>query len=73
MEYEIKSDYISDAVKTIGKISGTPKVTVDIGGGSAKKISSELLKKIGCDVNTINDDFEVACSECYNNLYKENK
>jgi phosphomannomutase len=58
VEYEIKSDYISDAVKTIGKISGTPKVTVDIGGGSAKKISSELLKKIGCDVNTINDDFE---------------
>ena len=48
--------YIDDAVKIIGKISGTPKVIVDVGGGSAKTISSELLKKIGCDVNTINDD-----------------
>ena len=57
-EYNIKSDYINDAVKIIGKISDTPKVTVDVGGGAAKTISSELLKKIGCDVNTINNDFE---------------
>ena len=55
-EHYIKSSYIDDAVKIIGKISGTPKVIVDVGGGSAKTISSELLKKIGCDVNTINDD-----------------
>jgi len=57
-EYNIQSDYVDDAVKVIGKISGTPKVTVDIGGGAAKIVSSELLKKIGCDVNTINDDLE---------------
>ena len=43
MEYDIKSDYIDDAVKVIGKISGTPKVTVDVGGGAAKTIASELL------------------------------
>ncbi len=55
-EHYIKSDYINDAAKIIGKISGTPKVTVDIGGGAAKTVASELLKKIGCDVNTINDD-----------------
>jgi phosphomannomutase len=55
-EHYIKSNYIDDAVKIIGKISGTPKVIVDVGGGSAKTVSSELLKKIGCDVNTINDD-----------------
>jgi len=55
-EHYIKSDYVNDAVKIIGKISGTPKVTVDVGGGAAKTIASELLKKIGCDVNTINDD-----------------
>ena len=55
-EYNIKSDYVNDAVKIIGKISDTPKVTVDVGGGAAKTVASELLKKIGCDVNTINDD-----------------
>ena len=55
-EHYIKSDYINDAAKIIGKISGTPKVTVDVGGGAAKTVASELLKKIGCDVNTINDD-----------------
>ena len=55
-ERHIKSDYIDAAVKLIGNVSGTPKVTVDVGGGAAKTVSAELLKKIGCDVNTINDD-----------------
>ena len=55
-EHHIKSDYIDVAVKLIGNVSGTPKVTVDVGGGAAKTVSAELLKKIGCDVNTINDD-----------------
>jgi phosphomannomutase len=55
-EYYIKSDYIDDVAKIIGKISGTPKVTIDVGGGAAKTIAAELLKKIGCEVNTINDD-----------------
>ena len=55
-EHHIKSDYVDVAVKLIGNVSGTPKVTVDVGGGAAKTVSAELLKKIGCDVNTINDD-----------------
>jgi phosphomannomutase len=35
-----------------------PKVTVDIGGGAARMIPAQLLEKIGCDVITINNDFE---------------
>ena len=57
-EYKIKSDYIDDAHKIIGKVSGTPKVTVDIGGGAAREFSSQLLEKVGCDVITINDTCE---------------
>ena len=57
-EYKIESDYIDDAVKIIGSVSDNPKVTVDIGGGAAKSFSPQLLEKVGCDVITINDDFD---------------
>ena len=57
-EYKIESVYIDDASKIIGKISDTPKITVDIGGGAAKGFSSQLLEKVGCDVVTINDERE---------------
>ena len=57
-EHKIESVYIDDASKIIGKISDTPKVTVDIGGGAAKGFSSQLLEKVGCDVVTINDKRE---------------
>ena len=57
-EYKIESDYIDDAVKIIGSVSDNPKVTVDIGGGAAKSFSPQLLEKVGCDVITINSDFE---------------
>jgi len=57
-EYSIKSDYVNDAAKMIGKVSDIPKVTVDIGGGAARMIPAQLLEKIGCDVITINNDFE---------------
>ena len=57
-EYFIKSNYIDDAKKIIGKISGTPKITIDVGGGAAKTIVAKLLEEIGCDVITINDDLE---------------
>ena len=33
----------------------------------------EYIPTSECETIDINDDFEVACSECYNNLYKENK
>jgi len=58
VEYKIESDYIDDAAKIIGKIPDIPKVSVDIGGGAAKKFASQLLEKVGCDVITINSDFE---------------
>lgn len=57
-EYKIKSAYIDDASKIIGKISDTLKVTVDIGGGAAKGFPSQLLEKVGCDVVTINSELE---------------
>ena len=58
LENSINSAYIDDAVKIIGKVSNSPKVIVDVGGGSAKNIASSLLQKIGCNVITINDDLE---------------
>ena len=57
-EYFIKSTYIDDAKKIIGKISDIPKITVDVGGGAAKGIAAKLLEEIGCDVITINDELE---------------
>jgi phosphomannomutase len=57
-EHEIESTYVDDASKIIGKISDTLKVTVDIGGGAAKGFPSQLLKKVGCDVVTINSKLE---------------
>jgi len=53
-----KSNYISDAVNIIGKLKKTQHVTVDIGGGSAKKIAPKLLQEIGCHVETINDELD---------------
>ena len=50
------SNYVSDAVKVIGKLEQEKYVTVDIGGGSAKCVAPELLKEIGCQVTTINDE-----------------
>jgi phosphomannomutase len=57
-EYKIESSYVDDASKIIGKISDSPAITVDIGGGAAKGFSSQLLEKIGCNVVTINDERE---------------
>ena len=50
------SNYVSDAVQVIGKLEQEKYVTVDIGGGSAKYVAPELLKEIGCQVTTINDE-----------------
>ena len=52
------SNYVSDAVKVIGKLEQEKYVTVDIGGGSAKYVAPELLKEIGCQVTTINDELD---------------
>ena len=53
-----ESDYISDAVKIIGQLDQTQHVTLDIGGGAARSFAPELLKKIGCEVTTINEELE---------------
>ncbi len=57
------SNYVSDAVKVIGKLKQEKYVTVDIGGGSAKYVAPELLKEIGCQVTTINDELGTCTSD----------
>ena len=57
---KIKSPYIEDAKKVIGKIKNSPKIAIDVGGGAAKDFASDLLKNIGCEVQVINEKL----SEC---------
>nr|AIF07882.1 phosphoglucomutase/phosphomannomutase (pmm-pgm) [uncultured marine thaumarchaeote KM3_25_D06] len=56
-----ESNYISDAVKIIGKLNKPQQITIDIGGGAAKTIAPKLLQEIGCQVETINDELD-GCS-----------
>jgi phosphomannomutase len=56
IENLIDSSYVDDVAKLIGKISGKPKTTIDIGGGAARDVAPLLLKKLGCNVKTINED-----------------
>ena len=58
LETKIESSYIEEAVNLIGKVSGSPKVVIDIGGGSAKNVAPAILEKIGCQVKTINSDLD---------------
>jgi len=57
-EVFVESDYVTDAVNIIGKLNQTQQITIDIGGGAAKNFAPKLLKEIGCEVTTINDDLE---------------
>ena len=54
----IESSYVDDAAKLIGKVNGNPKTIIDIGGGAAKTVAPTLLKKLGCNVKTINEDID---------------
>ena len=56
IETEITTSYIEDAKKIIGDLENKPKIVVDIGGGAAKNFAPELLRKIGCDVQVINEN-----------------
>ena len=58
VESKIESKYIDEAVNLIGKVSGTPKVVVDIGGGAAKNVAPTLLEKLGCQVKIINENLD---------------
>ena len=55
-ETEIESEYVNEAIELIGVIEKSPKIIVDIGGGAAKDIVPNLLQKLGCDVQTINQN-----------------
>lgn len=58
LETKIESNYIDEAANLIGKVAGSPKVVVDVGGGAARHVAPDLLKKIGCQVKTINENLE---------------
>ena len=60
-EQNISSSYIDDAGKFIGNIENQPEIVVDIGGGAAKGFAPDLLKKIGCKVEVINEELS-GCS-----------
>ena len=60
-EQDISSSYIEDAEKIIGNIENQPEVVVDIGGGAAKGFAPNLLKKIGCKVEVLNEELS-GCS-----------
>jgi phosphoglucosamine mutase/phosphomannomutase/phosphoglucomutase len=53
-ETQISSEYVKDAVKIIGKIRRPLKVAIDIGGGAAVNVAPQLLKKLGCQIQVIN-------------------
>lgn len=60
-EQDITTTYLDDAQKIIGDIENQPKIAVDIGGGAAKGFAPELLRKIGCNVEVINEEL-AGCS-----------
>lgn len=55
-EVKINSRYVDDAAVLIGKIKHSPRIIVDIGGGAASVIAPQLLKKLGCRVDVINEN-----------------
>ena len=57
-ESDITSSYIEDAKRIIGNVENQPKIMVDIGGGAAKGFAPELLEKIGCSVEIINNELD---------------
>ncbi len=61
IECDISSSYIDDAEKIIGTIENQPEIAVDIGGGAAKGFAPDLLKKIGCKVEILNEELS-GCS-----------
>jgi phosphomannomutase len=53
-ETQIKSRYIEEAIKVIGRIKKSPKIAVDVGGGAAFEVAPQLLRRLGCKVSVIN-------------------
>lgn len=57
-EQNITTSYVKKALDMIGKVDGSPEVTIDLGGGAARTIAPELLTLLGCQVQTINDTLQ---------------
>ncbi|MFB5646346.1 MAG: phosphomannomutase, partial [Nitrosopumilaceae archaeon] len=55
-ESKLESSYVDEAAKLIGKVEGSPKIAVDIGGGAAKTVAPMLLEKLGCKTQVINEE-----------------
>src|SRR5690349_11799292 len=53
-EFHADSKYVSDAVKLIGKVKGSPKVAIDVGGGAAFEVAPKMLETLGCKIQKIN-------------------
>ena len=58
---QIKSTYVEDASRIIGNVENSAKSVIDNGGGAAKDFAENLLRKIGCDVEIINQEL-LGCS-----------
>ncbi|HKC78793.1 MAG TPA: phosphomannomutase [Nitrosopumilaceae archaeon] len=54
LEFKTDSKYISDAIKLIGKVKGSPKVAIDVGGGAAFEVAPKMLENLGCKIQKIN-------------------
>jgi len=50
----IESEYVTDVVNLVGLVKENPVTVVDIGGGAAKNVAPEILKKIGCNIKILN-------------------
>ncbi len=69
-EKKISSSYIADAEKIIGTIENKPEIVVDIGGGAAKGFAPELLRNVGCNVKTLNEEL-IGCTRGPDPTYDE--
>lgn len=56
VDENITTKYLEEASSIISKTEAD--VVVDLGGGAARYFAPNLLKKIGCNVNTINDTLQ---------------
>ena len=70
IEQDISSSYLDDAEEIIGDVEGHPEIAVDIGGGAAKGFASDLLKRIGCEVEVLNEE-PTKCSRGPDPTYDE--
>lgn len=54
-ESKVESRYVDEAAMIIGKIKHRPRIIVDVGGGAASLVAPQLLRKLGCQVDIINE------------------